>query len=111
MAAVLRQHFAKVVIANDGVEGLAMVAKHAPDITLTDLFMPNMAGDEMIAKLRPDFPTQPIIGVTAAVVGEEARRFEVAGAGRVLAKPLRSEVIAQIVHEYFRAGPSRVSRA
>ena len=111
MAAVLRQHFAKVVIANDGVEGLAMVAKHAPDIILTDLFMPNMAGDEMIAKLRPDFPTLPIIGVTAAVVGEEARRFEVAGADRVLAKPLRSEVIAQIVHEYFRTGPSRVSRA
>lgn len=111
MAAVLRQHFTKVIVANDGVEGLDMVAKHAPDIILTDLFMPNMAGDEMIAKLRPDFPTLPIIGVTAAVVGEEARRFEVAGADRVLAKPLRTENIADIVEQYFGAGPSRATRA
>jgi CheY-like chemotaxis protein len=100
MAAVLRQHFTKVI-----------VAKHTPDIILTDLFMPNMAGDEMIAKLRPDFPTLPIIGVTAAVVGEEARRFEVAGADRVLAKPLRTENIADIVEQYFGAGPSRATRA
>ncbi|MEC8794975.1 MAG: response regulator, partial [Pseudomonadota bacterium] len=111
MAAVLRQHFTKVIVANDGVEGLDMVAKHTPDIILTDLFMPNMAGDEMIAKLRPDFPTLPIIGVTAAVVGEEARRFEVAGADRVLAKPLRTENIADIVEQYFGAGPSRATRA
>lgn len=111
MAAVLRQHFSKVIVANDGVEGLKMVDDHTPDIILTDLFMPNMAGDEMIAKLRPDFPTLPIIGVTAAVVGEEARRFEVAGADRVLAKPLRTENIAEIVEQYFGAGPSRATRA
>ncbi|MDX1782359.1 MAG: response regulator, partial [Thalassovita sp.] len=59
-----------------------------PDVLITDLFMPEMPGDELIEALRAQEIDIPVIGLTAAVVGDDIHRFEDAGATAVLPKPL-----------------------
>lgn len=41
-----------VKTAQDGQKGLALLESFQPDIALVDIKMPNMTGDEMIARLR-----------------------------------------------------------
>lgn len=40
--------------AEDGIEALAMIEQHRPDLVITDLMMPNMSGLELIQMLKKD---------------------------------------------------------
>ena len=42
----------KVVMAENGKLGLALVEKEKPDMILLDMMMPEMTGDEMLKKMR-----------------------------------------------------------
>lgn len=44
----------KVLIANDGEEGLKVALQNHPDLILLDLMMPKMDGTSMMEKLRED---------------------------------------------------------
>ncbi|MFA5997557.1 MAG: response regulator [Candidatus Paceibacterota bacterium] len=43
-----------VLVAKDGLEGLAVATKEHPDLILLDILMPKMGGLEMLKKLRED---------------------------------------------------------
>lgn len=61
--AILVRYGYKVLEAEDGIEGLAMIKKHLPtiDVVLVDMTMPRMGGDELIAELHNLNPTLPIV--------------------------------------------------
>ena len=40
------------VIAKDGKQGLDLIEKTAPDLVLLDLMLPELTGDEMLARMR-----------------------------------------------------------
>ncbi len=42
----------KVIIANDGEEGLSLAKKIRPDLVLLDLKMPKLNGEDMLEKMR-----------------------------------------------------------
>ncbi len=46
--------------ARDGLQGLKEVKKHAPDLILLDIIMPEMDGVSMLKKLREDKQTENI---------------------------------------------------
>ena len=50
--------------------------------------MPNMNGYELTREMRALGCTKPIIGVTAAVIGEESAQLLEAGADQVIEKPI-----------------------
>jgi len=52
-------------VVRDGVEALEAVKKLAPDLLLLDLEMPRMNGLEVLAKLRMQAPTLPVIMCSA----------------------------------------------
>jgi len=60
-----------IVVARDGVEGIAKAKSEKPDVILLDVMMPNMDGLTACAELRRDADTAhiPIIMVTTR--GEE----------------------------------------
>ena len=99
LVARLQRLVPTVLWARSGLEGLELQAQEAPDLILTDLFMPRMGGDEMTAALRARGVTIPIIGMTAAAIGDERTTFENAGTDFVLTKPVST---AQLVEALSR---------
>ena len=54
LATTLRDNGFEVFTASDGEDGLQQALDKKPDITLLDIFMPNMGGIDMLKKLRQD---------------------------------------------------------
>lgn len=77
-----------VVGVFDGQEAMDAFSKQVFDIVLTDINMPNMNGYELTETLRASGFKGIIIGVTAAVIGEETDRLISLGANAVLEKPI-----------------------
>ena len=68
LAFALRNEGYEVHTASDGVEGLAAVEEHQPDLIVTDVMMPRMDGYEMIRRVRSNPQTKfiPVIIQSAA---------------------------------------------
>lgn len=98
-SARLRKHFASVNVVGSGREALDYIETNSPDIVITDLFMPEMPGDELTRILRSDGFDKPIIGLTAAVVGDDMRQFEMAGASCVMTKPLDEAALMRFLRQ------------
>ena len=84
----LKKAGARVVHAENGIAAMREMRDQLFDLVLTDFFMPEMNGDELIRRLRNTDYHGPIVAVTAASVGSEMVDLEQAGADFVLAKPL-----------------------
>jgi CheY-like chemotaxis protein len=88
---VLTYNGAKVHIARNGLEGLALLNQVRPTFVLLDLSMPEMDGWEMLRQARSQNLLQgiPIIALTAhAMAGDKERVLE-AGFNGYIAKPFR----------------------
>ena len=64
----------RIIPAADGEEALAKAAAEVPDLVVTDLMMPKMGGDRMVAEMRarPSLAQVPVI-VLSAKADEELR--------------------------------------
>jgi CheY-like chemotaxis protein len=96
----LKKAGARVVHAENGREALREVRDQLFDLVLTDLFMPEMNGDELVRRLRNAGYHGPIVGVTAASVGDEMDALKTAGADFVLPKPLLINDLQKILAGY-----------
>jgi two-component system, cell cycle response regulator DivK len=79
-----------VIIAVDGVQGLAMARSEAPDLVLMDLSLPEVDGWEVVRRLRAEDSTRrlPIIALTAhAMAGDREKAIE-AGCNDYDVKPV-----------------------
>ncbi|MEO7111199.1 MAG: sigma 54-interacting transcriptional regulator, partial [Polyangiaceae bacterium] len=93
LATLLKQSEYGVDLAADGMEALKAVHECAPDVIITDLKMPNLDGMGLLARLRAEDSTIPVIVVTG--FGEVAAAVDAirAGATDFLTKPIRFEVL------------------
>src|SRR2546426_7918126 len=62
----------EVIIARDGVTGIAHYRKNPTDLIITDIMMPVKDGMEVINELKRDFPQAKIIAISGS--DREARR-------------------------------------
>lgn len=101
MKARLERQFGPVTLTSNGREALE-AARSAPfDLVITDLFMPEVDGDELTRTLRAEGFAVPIIGLTAAVVGAETDRFREAGVNAVMRKPMDFAALRQMADAGF----------
>ncbi len=88
---VLAKEGYDVVLATDGVEALLALGKH-PDCALiiTDLQMPSLNGQDLVAALRENqsFSKIPILAMSAASGTREIEKVLQAGATGFLPKPI-----------------------
>ena len=78
----------QVFFSSNGSEALEFLKNSNPDVILTDLFMPDMDGVELVQKIRKDFSKIPIILMTAHGNEELAVRVLRAGAASYVPKKL-----------------------
>ena len=88
-----------VETAVDGQDALEKIrATERPfDAVLTDIWMPNMNGRDLVAKIRADerFSDLPVYAVTADV--EEQKTFKASGFTGILLKPITLEQIKGVI--------------
>ena len=91
-----------IVEAVTGEEGVAMAAKHRPDLILMDMQLPVLDGYEATRRIKanPELATIPVIAVTSyALTGDEAKTRE-AGCNAYVAKPFSPRQLLAIVREF-----------
>jgi CheY-like chemotaxis protein len=77
----------RVVTAASGIEAVAVLEAEPVDLVLSDLRMPDMDGFELIAFLRRNHPSLPVILMTALGSADTSARLATAGSFECLAKP------------------------
>jgi PAS domain S-box-containing protein len=76
------------VCADDGQEGLALAAALAPDIVITDLYMPGVDGFRVLESLSETHPDTPVVVLSGAGDLDAVIRALRLGAWDYLRKPL-----------------------
>jgi len=105
ISAVLEGFGHHVIEAEDGVECMKRLKAEGADILITDMDMPNMAGDELIEKLADFDPYLPVIAISGHDdlngVGplDTARRL---GAWSVLHKPFGAGELVNAVDNMMK---------
>jgi DNA-binding NarL/FixJ family response regulator len=96
--------------AQDGEEGLALVAGHAPDLVLTDLRMPRLDGLELVRRLREEHPEAISILLTSQGSEKIAVDALRAGAMSYVPKSEARAALAETVSEALDLVAARRAR-
>ncbi|OEC36762.1 chemosensory pili system protein ChpA (sensor histidine kinase/response regulator) [Pseudomonas cuatrocienegasensis] len=101
---LLERNGMNVLTAKDGVDAIAQLQEHKPDIMLLDIEMPRMDGFEVATLVRHDegLKDLPIIMITSRTGEKHRERAMSIGVNQYLGKPYQEslllETIAQLVH-------------
>ncbi|MGH2840270.1 MAG: PAS domain-containing hybrid sensor histidine kinase/response regulator [Solirubrobacteraceae bacterium] len=93
--------------AMHGGLGLELARMHRPDLILLDLHLPDMTGDDVLARLREDPATGaiPVIVLSADATDGRIARLLQTGATAYLTKPLDVEQFLATVGDALEGGP------
>jgi DNA-binding response OmpR family regulator len=98
-ALVDRRRGIQVVTATDGREAMAVLEAQPIHLVVTDLRMPDVDGFELLAHLRRNYPSLPVILMTALGTAEMTSRLAAAGAFECLSKPFDIAVLKRKIHD------------
>src|SRR5579864_8874162 len=95
-----------VIEAENGQQGLRLVAEHKPDVVITDILMPQKEGIETIREVQELAPRTKIIAVSGGGLSHNLMFLDVAkafGADAVLAKPFRPAQLVEAVEKVLNS--------
>ena len=95
-----KEHY-ELVIARDGVEGVARALETNPDLILLDVVMPRMGGLEALRELRANQRTRavPIVMVTTQAEADSIETGYASGCSDYIVKPIDSMELLAKVHD------------
>jgi two-component system cell cycle response regulator DivK len=88
-----------LIVAKDGAAAVAMTEEKRPDLVLMDIALPIMDGYEATRRIREQFPSLPILGISSHAMTGDAERAKAAGCNDYLTKPIDEDVVLQKIHE------------
>jgi chemosensory pili system protein ChpA (sensor histidine kinase/response regulator) len=95
----LESHNIQVLAAKDGVDAVALLQEHIPDVMLLDIEMPRMDGYELATLIRnePRLKHIPIIMITSRTGEKHRERAMQIGVNNYMGKPYQeSELLKNI---------------
>jgi len=102
---LLERNGMRVMTAKDGVEALAVLQEHLPDIILLDIEMPRMDGYELAQHVRADGRTAsiPIVMITSRVGEKHRARAIELGVNDYLGKPYQESQLLEAIDPLVEA--------
>lgn len=95
------RRFKKVLLAENGKEGLEIFEKEGPDVVVTDIEMPVMNGLKLLERIKSIDPKKPVVIVTA--FSDEAHKASKADA--IVIKPVnRNDLFLSLVNMFKDRG-------
>lgn len=96
LAAMMKKMHYEPALACSGKEALTMMARQRFDLVMTDLWMPEMSGEELAVTIRqnPDYDNIPIVAVTADV--EREKNFDMEFFAATVIKPVNLEKLDKL---------------
>mgnify|MGYP002934222851 CR=1 FL=1 len=95
----------EVFQAADGAEGLDVIEREDIHLAIVDIMMPVMDGYEAARRIRkladPVHANKPIIAMTAYAFEEDVKAALAAGMNEHLSKPIRIELLYEIMKKYL----------
>jgi CheY-like chemotaxis protein len=91
----------EVILAEDGMRGVALAKRQRPDLIILDLMMPILDGHSVMEMLQREERTARIPVIVLTAVRLEAVRLKclAEGAAHVLAKPFNAEELSKVIDD------------
>ncbi len=99
---ILEREGHEVLDAADGKVGMRLLREQRPDLVISDLFMPEMDGVELLRQLRRESPELRVVAMSGGAYDGQIELLDVAtglGAAAVLRKPFELEELVSIVSD------------
>lgn len=95
----------KTQTATNGMEALALIRSHPPNLLITDIEMPRMSGKELCLTIARELPDRDflIILMTSVVERDASSWLQEVGQAEFMEKPLSPKKIIERLGSYFRA--------
>ena len=96
-----------VVEYENGVDALAGLTAHLPDLVLLDISLPGMDGNEILARIRADATLRrlPVIALTAHAKASDREKDLAAGFNDYITKPIVDEtLLLRAMDKWIAAG-------
>jgi chemosensory pili system protein ChpA (sensor histidine kinase/response regulator) len=96
---LLERNGMRVLAAKDGIDAMALLAEHVPDVILLDIEMPRMDGYEVATHIRndPRLADVPIIMITSRVGDKHRARAIEIGVDDYLGKPYQESQLLDAI--------------
>ena len=99
---ILEKQGADLTVATNGVEALSCLEMKSFDLLLTDVFMPDMGGKELVEIMRSGTSPNaqiPVIALTAMGDIHEAEELKAYGIDQVILKPFNTKELIKAIAE------------
>ena len=98
-----------VLLAKDGVDAMALLQEHLPDLMLLDIEMPRMDGFEVANRMRHSERLQhiPIIMITSRSGEKHRQRALSIGVNKYMGKPYQESELLQAIESLTQGGRAR----
>lgn len=102
---LLERNGMNVLTAKDGVDAMALLQEHTPDIMLLDIEMPRMDGFEVASKIRADEGLKhlPIIMITSRSGQKHRDRAMAVGVNDYMSKPYQEAALLESIAHWSHA--------
>ena len=102
LEAMLKKEKYKVVTASDGLEALNILKTDDVAVVVTDLKMPRLDGLGLLSRMETDYPSIPVIMITAHGTVETAVEALKNGAFDYITKPFDQDDLKNIIEKAFK---------
>ncbi len=95
--------FENVDAAEDGIDALSQLEDEDYDLVISDWFMPNMSGVELVKEMRSkdDFKDIPVLLVTAEDDQDSIMEAIKVGANNYMVKPYNAKILSEKIQKIF----------
>ena len=93
-----------VLQAESGIQGVAMAEEHMPDFIILDIQLPDIIGNEVLARIRNKEKTQhiPVVAMTSYAMAGDRERLLAAGCDGYVEKPIDPGKVMEQLQEAIK---------